>query len=121
LPEDIKKENLFLMPTSGAALYTYNDSKKTWDKVFENLISEKEAEIIIRELKVVLQEQSIETPKVLYGEQFENRGTQITFSALGQQAPINEKKICNFSSFISVLPDYLREYMKNNNLLKIFI
>ena len=33
----------------------------------------------------------------------------------------NEKKICNFSSFISILPDYLREYMKNNNLLKIFI
>ena len=80
------------MPTSGSTLHVYDGEKKIWQAVFENLISDDEAENIIKDLKISLIENGIEISDNLYGAQFENRGAQITFSALGQDAPISEKQ-----------------------------
>lgn len=50
-----------------------------------------EKEKIISSLKKALEETGFK-PKKVWGEVIEDRGSQITFSALGQQAPLDEKK-----------------------------
>ncbi len=80
--------NLSLLPTCGTKFYRYDDG---WMKIYsEDIDSDQKARII----------QSIEKALDLagyvieqtWGEQVEDRGSQITFSALGQQAPIEQKK-----------------------------
>ena len=50
-----------------------------------------EKEKIIRSLKHTMSESGFD-PTQTWGEIIEDRGSQITFSALGQQAPIDAKK-----------------------------
>lgn len=83
--------NLYILPTSGAALYEFRDGG--WDKVYEERLSEKEASTIESAMKAAAAETGIiDFSEPSYGERIENRGGQVTMSALGQQAPIVEKK-----------------------------
>jgi HAD superfamily hydrolase (TIGR01484 family) len=90
LPSNANLANLYLLPTSGAALYeSKNDG---WEKVYEERLSEKEAEMIT----AVMNEAGVETGTIdfsepAWGERIEYRGSQVTLSALGQQAPVAEK------------------------------
>ena len=42
--------------------------------------------------RTVLADPGVKMPTRFWGDQIENRGTQITFSAMGQLAPVDEKK-----------------------------
>lgn len=91
LPKYANLKNLYLLPTSGAALYEYKDEE--WKKVYEERLSEREAHAIesaIREAAV--QTGIINFSDQSWGERIEYRGGQVTLSALGQQAPIALKK-----------------------------
>jgi len=84
-----KLENLFLFPTCATQFYRFeNDS---FVKVYEDRLKADDKKRIMESFERVLDEIGYEKPKKTYGEVIEDRGTQITFSALGQNAPLEEK------------------------------
>jgi len=80
--QDKVLENLFLFPTTSTAFYKYS---KGWKKVYEHLLSKAERTKIIKTFDIVLKEAGYVPPKKVYGKIVEDRGTQVTFSALGQE------------------------------------
>lgn len=91
MPADANFENLYLFPTSAAQCYEWKDG--IWHFVYNNPFTPEEKSQILQALAESLHETGLDVPpSQLWGEQTEDRGTQITWSALGQQAPIKEKK-----------------------------
>ncbi len=88
LPHDERLKNLSLLPTCGTKFYRYDSG---WKILYSEDFTAGEKEKIIRSLKQVMAESEIVVHQT-WGEVIEDRGSQITFSALGQQAPIEEKK-----------------------------
>lgn len=88
LPQDENLRNLSLLPTCGTKFFRYESG---WVQLYSEDFSEEEKEKIIRSLKQAIELLGFKTETV-WGEPIEDRGSQITFSALGQQAPIEEKK-----------------------------
>ena len=100
LPSEANLANLFLLPTSGGALYEYDPSTSfgtntnAWKKIYEERLTEKEAHAIEAAMHTAAQETGlIDFSKPAWGERIEYRGGQVTLSALGQQAPLEEKKM----------------------------
>ena len=88
LPRDANLKNLSLLPTSGTKFYEFNSIWET--RYSEDLTDGEKTEIVIALKKAIkLLDFDDET---VWGERIEDRGSQITFSALGQQAPLGEKK-----------------------------
>jgi HAD superfamily hydrolase (TIGR01484 family) len=85
--------NLFLFPTSGSSFYRCE--KGIWIQKYEYKLSPQEQEKIIAAFKEAFQKIGYMQPAKIWGKIIENRGTQITFSALGQNAPIEEKEKWN--------------------------
>lgn len=91
LPNGANLTNLFLLPTSGAALYEFHNGE--WKKIYEERLSEKETHTIETAVRAGAEETGlIDFSKPAYGERVEYRGGQVTLSALGQEAPLDEKK-----------------------------
>jgi phosphomannomutase len=88
LPHDGSLVNLSILPTCGTKLYQY---KVDWKKIYAEDFSANEKAKIISSLKKAVAQAGFKVEKV-WGEVIEDRGSQITFSALGQQAPLDEKK-----------------------------
>jgi HAD superfamily hydrolase (TIGR01484 family) len=81
--------NLFLFPTSGSTFLRYEDGG--WKIVYAHEIPPEERENIKEAFKKSFAEIGYKHPDKIYGELIEDRGTQITFSALGQDAPLDVK------------------------------
>lgn len=81
---------LWLMPTTGTKLYTHGDGA-SWAPVFADIFSEDRRRDIIAAFHASLDATGF-APEETWGPRIEDRGSQITFSALGQEAPIAEKK-----------------------------
>ncbi len=81
--------NLFIMPVSGSCLYIW---KNDWDLQYAENLSPAEKMTIRAALEEALKESGYVEAKEVYGETIEDRGSQVTFSALGQNAPIEAKK-----------------------------
>ena len=88
LPGDECLKNLSILPTSGTKFYQY---KSGWEELYSEDFTAEEKEKIIRSLKKAIDLSGFKAERV-WGEPIEDRGSQITFSALGQQAPLEEKK-----------------------------
>lgn len=88
LPHDERLKNLSLLPTCGTKFYRYDTG---WKILYSEDFTAEEKEKIVRSLKQVMAISDYEIHQA-WGEVIEDRGSQITFSALGQQAPIEEKK-----------------------------
>jgi len=88
LPKDKYLKNLFLLPTSGTKYYEY---KQGWEKRYSEDFTGEEKKKIISSLKKAVDKSGFKV-KDVWGEPIEDRGSQITFSALGQLAPLEEKK-----------------------------
>jgi len=84
-----KLKNLSILPTCGTKFYQYKKSK--WVKLYSEDFSDDQKTKIIDSLNKAVEESHIKPTKT-WGEQIEDRGSQITFSALGQQAPLDAKK-----------------------------
>ncbi len=88
LPAEARLTNLSLLPTCGTKFYQYRNA---WHQLYaENFTSDQKARII-HALTEAIAASGIE-PEKTWGEQIEDRGSQITFSALGQAAPIEAKE-----------------------------
>jgi phosphomannomutase len=81
-------KNLSLLPTCGTKFYRYDSN---WELLYSEDFTAVEKKKILTSLQ-----QATETPDLkpaqTWGELIQDRGSQITFSGLGQQAPLEEKK-----------------------------
>lgn len=92
LPPDAKLSNLYLLPTSGAALYEWRGG--TWQNVYDEKLTPEEGRDVVSALRAVLKESGlVDLTAKSWGERIENRGSQVTFSALGQEAPLEAKRV----------------------------
>lgn len=76
-------KNLHLMPTCGTRYYLINENTQKWNLQYAEDFTEEEKKKISEALIRGFNELGYREPKV-YGETLEDRGSQITFSALGQ-------------------------------------
>lgn len=81
---------LHLMPTCGTKYYRYNELSEKWELQYENSLTTEQKTRIIDVLESGARELGLweENP---YGDIIEDRGSQVTFSALGQKAPAEAK------------------------------
>jgi HAD superfamily hydrolase (TIGR01484 family) len=89
LPHDNCLENLSLLPTCGTKFYVNNAGD--WKKIYSEDFTDDEKKKILGSLKKAIEETGFKEKKI-WGEAIEDRGSQITYSALGQQAPLSEKE-----------------------------
>jgi hypothetical protein len=87
LPHDQRLVNLSILPTCGTKFFQYAGE---WKKIYSEDFTADEKEKIVNSLKNALAAAGFKVERV-WGEVIEDRGSQITFSALGQQAPLEEK------------------------------
>jgi HAD superfamily hydrolase (TIGR01484 family) len=88
LSRDERLTNLSLLPTCGTKFYRYDSGD--WKEIYSEDFTTEEREKILSSLKKAIGVADFKIAK-LWGDQIEDRGSQITFSALGQQAPLAEK------------------------------
>jgi len=111
LPHDERLVNLSILPTCGTKFFQYKDD---WKKIYSEDFTADEKEKILSSLKKALGVAGFKVEKV-WGEIIEDRGSQITFSALGQHAPLIEKKkwdpdFNKRKKIKAILDTYLPEY-----------
>jgi phosphomannomutase len=87
LPSGEGLANLSLLPTCGTKFFRYSGE---WMKVYSEDLTADQREKIVSSLHRAVQEAGFQAEKT-WGDAIEDRGSQITFSALGQQAPLEEK------------------------------
>jgi phosphomannomutase len=92
LPQDERLADLSLLPTCGTKFFRYGigNGAGTWTKLYSEDFTADESEKIVASFQKALDVAGFHPAKV-WGEVIEDRGSQITFSALGQQAPLEEK------------------------------
>lgn len=88
LSPDANLKNLSLLPTCGTKFYQYDSD---WQQLYAEDFTKAEKGKIIQSLKEAVAAEDFGV-KETWGEQIEDRGSQITFSALGQRAPLEQKK-----------------------------
>lgn len=88
MPADANFEHLVLLPTCGTKFYRFDGS---WKKLYSEDFTAEEKRVTIAALDTAI-EQSGFKPAQTWGELIEDRDTQITYSALGQLAPLVTKK-----------------------------
>jgi len=88
LPPGSELGNLSLLPTSGTKLFRYDGQ---WRAIYAEDLSEEEKRQIEDALEKAVAQANVQ-PSRTWGERIEDRGTQITYSALGQQAPLEAKE-----------------------------
>lgn len=91
LDEDLF-DRIYVLPTSGTRMHTWNSRAKEWQTVYAHDFTDEEKNHIIEKLDSVIAKKIIPDAHQLWGPQLEERGSQITFSYLGQEAPVEEKK-----------------------------
>jgi len=80
--------NLILLPTSGTRMYTWRGG---WCEQYAEHLSPKEKERVMIAFNEALKAGGYVKPEKTFGDIIEDRGSQMTFSALGQNAPIELK------------------------------
>jgi HAD superfamily hydrolase (TIGR01484 family) len=88
LPHDQSLTNLSVLPTCGTKFFRYSGN---WTKIYSEDFTADEKKKIIDSLNKAFQAAGFKIKKV-WGAVIEDRGSQITLSALGQQAPLAEKE-----------------------------
>jgi HAD superfamily hydrolase (TIGR01484 family) len=88
LPDGANLRRLFIMPTTGTKLYRFDG---IWRPVYDESFATDERDRIIAALDEVSAEAGLGHEQA-WGPRIEDRGSQVTLSALGQDAPIEAKK-----------------------------
>jgi HAD superfamily hydrolase (TIGR01484 family) len=88
LPQDDRLANLSLLPTCGTKFFQY---KGKWTELYSEDLTAEQRKKIMDSLDKAAGEAGYHAKKV-WGKAIEDRGSQVTFSALGQQAPLAEKE-----------------------------
>ncbi|BDR54464.1 haloacid dehalogenase [Bombiscardovia apis] len=89
LPADTNWSQLHLMPTSGTRYYRWDGND--WEQVYAHDLSPEDRMAAMDSLEQRAKELGA-WEEHTWGPRLEDRGSQITFSALGQQAPVEAKE-----------------------------
>jgi phosphomannomutase len=93
IPDSPNLGRMYLFSTNAAQCHSYKNG--IWVSLYDKSFNVFEKSRIMQALKEALAETGLSTipeKKPEWGEQVEDRGGQITYSALGQRAPIEEKQ-----------------------------
>lgn len=93
MPETVHLDRLYIFPANAAQCFTRKDG--VWQTTYDRSFNVFERARIMQALKEALAETGLDNIPERnpdWGPQIEDRGAQITFSALGQKAPVEEKK-----------------------------
>lgn len=82
---------LHLMPTCGTTYLRYEDISGDWKVQYAEDLTDDEKKVIIASTEKAAKAAGL-WPENPYGEVIEDRGSQISISFLGQQAPVEEKE-----------------------------
>lgn len=88
LPKGAKLKNLSILPTCGTKFYQY---KSGWKQLYAENFTDEQKKKIIGSLNEAVDASGYKAVKT-WGDTIEDRGSQVTYSALGQAAPLDEKK-----------------------------
>jgi phosphomannomutase len=105
--------NLIILPTTGTQLYTYDMEKRAWIQQYNEALKKEERQYIIEQLDKAVRAAGFEHEEI-YGIRFEDRNSQITYSALGSRAPYEKKKSWDLDlkkrkTIASLLPSDIQE------------
>lgn len=89
LPAEAATDGLYILPTTGTKLYRHDGSG--WKAIYAELFDDDQKKRIVDSFNESLDATGFK-PERTWGERIEDRGSQITFSALGQQAPLEAKE-----------------------------
>lgn len=119
--EPLKMTRLHIMPTCGTRYYRFNSKTERWDKVYAEDFNESEKNKIIAAIKEGVEHFGYQEKKI-YGETIEDRGSQVSWSALGQDIvdvlgekgirlkeewdPDNEKKLKLVNHIAPLIPEF---------------
>lgn len=85
-----KFDNLFIAPTSGASMY--KNKNGGWQEIYRYILSLSEKRKVMSAFQDAFHDIQYRNPEKIYGKVIEDRKSQITFSALGQKAPLAAKE-----------------------------
>jgi HAD superfamily hydrolase (TIGR01484 family) len=88
LPEKAPLDNLSLLPTCGTKFYRFDSG---WKLLYSEDFTAAERDKIVDSLNQVAKASKLKIVKT-WGDVIEDRGSQVTYSALGQEAPIESKQ-----------------------------
>lgn len=80
VPKELLKK-LFLFPVTATSFFRYNNG---WENVYTHNLTTEEVDKIMSAFTKVFKKINYQKPEKTYGKIIENRGSQITWSALGQ-------------------------------------
>ncbi|MDR3724300.1 MAG: HAD-IIB family hydrolase [Terracidiphilus sp.] len=87
LPQDERLQRLSILPACGTQFFQYTDE---WNRLYAEELTSEEKRRIFGTLNTSIHSVVFGTEQH-WGETIEDRGSQITYSALGQQAPLEAK------------------------------
>lgn len=91
LPEDANLAQLHIMPTCGTRYLRFDNGN--WQERYAHNLADDQKQRAIASLEKRAKDLGYwESDEVVAGERIEDRGSQITFSALGQRARVVDKK-----------------------------
>ncbi len=91
LSADVNYKNLYIFPDNAAQCFVYRNG--TWKPQYDNAFTPTEREHVLKTLNEALSETGMhDVPIRVWGERIEDRGAEIVFSGLGQEAPAEEKR-----------------------------
>jgi hypothetical protein len=88
LPQDDRLAKLSILPTCGTEFFQYAGE---WKRLYSEDFTADEKKRIVSSVKNAIEAAGFRVDKT-WGETIEDRGSQVTYSALGQQAPLEEKE-----------------------------
>ena len=100
-------KNLILLPENGSNFYIFNG---VWKNISSNKLTKKDREKIIKAIKEVDKEDTELRNNKSYGKEIQDRGSEITYSALGEKAPIRLKHTWD--------PNFKKRIILQNKLAK---
>ena len=111
LPSDGAFENLSLLPTNGTQFFEYVGH---WSQVYAEDFTPAQRDQVMSALRRALDESGITVPRV-WGQTIEDRGSQVTLSVLGQEAPLSEKQswdpdFAKRTKIVALLAPRLRDF-----------
>jgi HAD superfamily hydrolase (TIGR01484 family) len=105
-------ENLILLPTNGGGFWIYN---KEWKEISSHKLNAEQKEKIITAIKEIDQATPELRDNISYGLEIQDRDSEITYSALGENAPVAlkqawdpdfKKRIAMQKELMQMLPDF---------------
>ncbi len=84
--------NLILLPTNGGDRYDYDQISAKWTLTHQVPLPAGLKEKVFDAFDQLIQSGEFDLPTQTFGPALEDRVTEITFSALGQEAPVDQKK-----------------------------